>query len=218
MFTGLVQQCGTFVGRTGTGDSATIEIACAPWDGDSFVKGESIAVQGACLTVVNFSAHGFTADVLIETLNCTNLGQLRRGDAVNLERALRVTDRLGGHWVSGHVDGLGEIVSITHEGRDYRVRVRCRPDEMRYIVRKGSIALDGISLTISAVPTPDCFEVCIIPTTWAETSLRTRKAGDWVNLETDVMARYLEKWACGATQSNAVGGVTMDQLARAGFV
>lgn len=215
MFTGLVQKKGVFVKLAGDGGAAVAEIACEPWEDDPLVKGESVAVQGACLTVVGISSDGFTADVLEETLACTNLRRLRRGDPVNLERALRLSDRLGGHIVAGHVDGTGEIVAIARRGRDYAVRIRCRPEEVRYIVRKGSVAIDGISLTVSDVPAADAFEVCIIPTTWQETSLGARSVGDAVNLETDILARYLEKLAAGGPSAGS--GLTLDKLLGAGF-
>ncbi|MGI5868632.1 MAG: riboflavin synthase [Kiritimatiellia bacterium] len=215
MFTGLVQKKGAFVKLAGDTGAAVLEIACEPWDDDPLIKGESVAVQGACLTVVGISSNGFSVDVLKETLDCTNLGRLRRGDPVNLERALRLTDRLGGHVVSGHIDGTGEILAITRQGRDHLVRIRCRPEEARYIVRKGSIAVDGISLTVSAVPAADAFEVCIIPTTWQETSLGARSVGDIVNLETDILARYLEKLA--ASEQATGSSLTLDKLLAAGF-
>ena len=215
MFTGLVQKKGVFVKLAGDGGAAVAEIACEPWKDDPLVKGESVAVQGACLTVVGISSYSFTADVLEETLACTNLRRLRRGAPVNLERALRLSDRLGGHIVAGHVDGTGEIVAIARRGRDYAVRIRCRPEEARYIVRKGSVAIDGISLTVSDVPAADAFEVCIIPTTWQETSLGARSVGDAVNLETDILARYLEKLAAGGPSAGS--GLTLDKLLGAGF-
>ena len=212
MFTGLVQKKGVFVTLAGDGGAAVAEIACEPWEDDPLVKGES-GRAGRVPTVVGISSDGFTADVLEETLACTNLRRLRRGDPVNLERALRLSDRLGGHIVAGHVDGTGEIVAIARRGRDYAVRIRCRPEEARYIVRKGSVAIDGISLTVSDVPAADAFEVCIIPTTWQETSLGARSVGDAVNLETD-MARYLSE-----AHGRWVGGfrLTLDKLLGAGF-
>ena len=215
MFTGLVQKKGVFVGLLGGGSAAVAVIECAPWAGEPLVKGESVAVQGACLTVVGVLPGGFTADVLAETLACTTLGRLRQGDPVNLERALRLSDRLGGHLVAGHVDGTGEILSIARRGRDYALRIRCRSEEARYLVRKGSVAIDGVSLTVSAVPAADVFEVCIIPTTWHETSLGARAVGDGVNVETDILARYLEKLA--AVGGNAPAGLTLETLVGAGF-
>lgn len=216
MFTGLVQKKGIFEGISGDSGASVIKIRCAPWPGDPLVKGESVAVQGACLTVVSPSEEGFTADVLAETLRCTGLGSLRKGDAVNLERALRPIDRLGGHIVTGHIDDTGTIRSIVRTGRDYVLRVACKKEEAPYIARKGSIAIDGVSLTISAVPSPKLFEVSIIPTTWEETSLGGRAVGDVVNLEVDVIARYVERLARGEGNEGAEK-LTFDSLLGAGF-
>ena len=217
MFTGLVQKRGTFVKRSGGVGAAVVEIACSPWEDGPLVLGESVAVQGACLTVAAVSAGGFAADVLDETLACTNLRDLRPGAPVNLERALKLSDRLGGHVVAGHVDGTGEILAIERRGRDCCLRIRCRPEEARYIVRKGSVAVDGISLTVSAVPADDVFEVCIIPTTWRETSLGVRAAGDRVNVETDILAHYLERLAAPGAPGATGVGLSMDTLLGAGF-
>lgn len=216
MFTGLVQKKGIFEGFSGASSASVIKINCTPWPGDPLIKGESVAVQGACLTVVSPSEEGFTADVLAETLRCTGLGSLRKGDAVNLERALRPIDRLGGHIVTGHIDGTGTIRSIVRAGRDYVLRIACKKEEAPYIARKGSIAVDGVSLTISVVPSPELFEVSIIPTTWEETSLGVRAVGDLVNLEVDVIARYVERLARVGVDG---GGkkLTFDLLLGAGF-
>jgi len=215
MFTGLVQKKGVFRGlRRGDG-GAVMEIGCAPWEHDPLVLGESVAVQGACLTVVGASPTGFTADVLQETLACTNLGRLKSQAPLNLERALRLSDRLGGHIVSGHVDGVGVIASVAKTGRDYCLRISCRREESRYVVRKGSIAVDGISLTVSAVPTPLEFEVCIIPTTWHETSLGSRVVGDEVNLETDIIGRYVERLS--REGRGAAPSLTLEKLLNSGF-
>jgi len=216
MFTGLVQKKGVFVKLSGGGGATVMEIACSPWDGDPLVKGESVAVQGACLTVVGISERGFTADVLAETLACTTIKNLKKGDPLNLERALRLSDRLGGHIVSGHVDGTGVIKSISKVGRDYCLRLVCCEAEARYIVWKGSVALDGISLTVSAVPSLLEFEVCIIPTTWQETSLGSRSVGDEVNIETDIIGRYVEKLGQGVGAS-APKTLSMEKLMESGF-
>ena len=214
MFTGLIQKKGVFKGMELKNGGASIEIGCTPWEGEPLVAGESVAVQGACLTVVGISSAGFTADVLQETLDCTNLGQLKRGAPLNLERALRLCDRMGGHIVGGHVDGVGRLELVEKTGRDIKLRISCREEEARYIVRKGSVAIDGISLTASAVPGPRLFEVAIIPTTWRETSLGARVAGDTVNIETDVIARYIEKLIGGADGSV---GLTFEKLINSGF-
>jgi len=216
VFTGLVQKKGVFDGISGDSGASVIKIRCTPWPGDPLVKGESVAVQGACLTVVSPSEEGFTADVLAETLRCTGLGSLRKGDAVNLERALRPIDRLGGHIVTGHIDDTGTIRSIIRAGRDYVLRIACKKEEAPYIARKGSIAIDGVSLTISAVPSPELFEVSIIPTTWEETSLGGRAVGDVVNLEVDVIARYVERLARGGADGSG-DTLTFESLLGAGF-
>ena len=215
MFTGLIQKKGIFRGLSRRDGGTVMDIACSLWAGDPLIKGESVAVQGACLTVVDISATGFTADVLDETLACTNFEDLKPGDVLNLERALRLGDRLGGHIVSGHIDGVGLVKSISKVGRDFCVRLSCEAKLARYIVFKGSVALDGISLTVSAVPSPSEFEVSIIPTTWSETSLGSRVVGDSVNLETDIIGRYVER----LTQDDEISGsrLTMDKLVQSGF-
>ena len=214
MFTGLVQKKGKFAGLNHVSGGTSIQILCSAWENEPLVFGESVAVQGACLTVTEVNSDGFFADVLEETLNCTNLGTLKYGDYVNLERALRISDRLGGHIVGGHIDGVGRIIAKEPAGRDFVFRISCDEKEARYIVRKGSVAIDGISLTISAVPAPDVFEVAVIPTTLHETSLGTRAVGDTVNIETDIMARYIEKFMSG---ENYDKNITFEQLAEAGF-
>ncbi len=216
MFTGLIQQKGRFIQLGGAPGASVIEVACAPWPNDPLVPGESVAVQGACLTVVSPLPTGFTADVLAETLRCTTLGRLRQNDPVNLERAVRPMDRLGGHLVTGHVDGTGEIRSITRSGRDYVVQLACGVEEARYLARKGSVALDGVSLTVSAVPAEGVFEVCIIPTTWRETAWSGRAAGDTVNVEVDVIARYVEHLSRSDVE-RARPGLSLDTLMNAGF-
>lgn len=212
MFTGLIQKLGTFAGIRRTDGGAVIDLATDAWE-TPLEKGESVAVQGVCLTVTDIRSDGFSADVLDETLRVTALGTLRPGCRVNLERALRPTDRMGGHIVQGHVDGLAELLSVRPAGRDHCLRFACRAEEFRYIVHKGSVALDGTSLTVSAIPGEGEFEVCLIPTTWRETSLSERVPGDRVNLETDIVGRYVEKFL-GKTAS---GGVTMEMLQNAGF-
>lgn len=214
MFTGLVRQRGAWLGLARSGGGAVARVACGPWEDGPLEPGESVSVQGCCLTVAAVRADGFDADVLDETLRATALGSLRGGAAVNLERALRPSDRLGGHLVQGHVDATARVESVERAGRDWRLRLRCGSAEAKYIVYKGSVALDGVSLTVSAVPAPGLFEVNVIPTTWRETSLSERRPGDPVNLETDVLARYVE-----ALLAAPAGGkpVTMELLRAAGF-
>ena len=204
MFTGLVQQVGRWLGAERRGGGAVARVACAPWPDGPLAPGESVAVQGCCLTVVAATADGFEADLLDETLRVTTLG------------ALRPSDRLGGHIVQGHVDATAEVVSVEPAGRDVRMRLACAGAEARYVVYKGSVALDGVSLTVSAVPAPGLFEVNLIPTTLENTSLRDRRPGDRVNLETDVLGRYVDA-LLAAPAANAAKPVTMDLLRRAGF-
>ena len=217
MFTGLVQQTGRWLGIARRDGGARARISCAPWADGPLALGESVAVQGCCLTVAAVRADGFEADVLDETLRATALGALRAGATANLERALRPSDRLGGHIVQGHVDATAEVLAIEPAGRDRRMLLACGGAEARYVVYKGSVAIDGVSLTVSAVPAEGVFEVNLIPTTWAETSLRERRAGDRVNLETDVLGRYVERLLAAPAARGEGRPVTMELLERAGF-
>ncbi|WP_298330128.1 riboflavin synthase, partial [Haloactinopolyspora sp.] len=160
------------------------------------VHGASIAVDGVCLTVVDVDDDRFTVDVMRETFDRTTLGRREPGDRVNLERAVRASDRLGGHIVQGHVDGVGTVLSRTPGHRWDVVRIEAPPELMRYVAEKGSVAVDGVSLTVSAVAT-DWFEVSLIPTTLELTTLGRRRPGDVVNLEVDVVAKYVERLMAG---------------------
>ena len=177
---------------------------------------QSIAHNGVCLTVVDITEDTYTVTAMKETLDRSNLGLLREGDLVNLERSMKPDALLDGHIVQGHVDATAEVVSVEPAGRDVRMRLACAGAEARYVVYKGSVALDGVSLTVSAVPAPGLFEVNLIPTTLAATSLRDRRPGDRVNLETDVLGRYVDA-LLAAPAANAAKPVTMDLLRRAGF-
>jgi riboflavin synthase len=192
MFTGLVEALGTVrrVDSEGAGRHLVIaERALAP----QLTLGESVAVNGCCLTVVERDAESFRFQVGPETLQRTNLGQLAAGDAVNLERSLRLGDRLGGHLVQGHIDGLGTIVSRQRDGDWETVWFRCAPELAAQMVPKGSVAVDGVSLTVVAV-TADGFSVMLIPHTLAATTLGRKDAGATVNLESDMLAKYV--WKC----------------------
>jgi len=212
MFTGLIEAVGTLRAMNRHDGGATLTVACPPWK-TPLVPGESIAVQGACLTVTGFDASTFHADVLDETLRRTNLSGKRSGQALNLERALRLGDRLGGHMVSGHVDTVGTLESIRTEGRDRVLRIRCGREAAAEVVGKGSVALDGISLTVSTV-SDDAFEVCVIPWTWGHTSLQERSPGDTINVETDMIGKYIRRHLM---MQSAGGGVDHDMLTAAGF-
>jgi riboflavin synthase len=168
----------------------------APLEGLSL--GESVSVSGACLTVVEFRAGGFDADVTVETLERTTLGRLVPGDAVNLERALRTGDRLGGHFVSGHVDGVAEVRGIERAGEALDVSVGAERALLRYVATKGSVALDGVSLTVNAVSN-DAFSIMLIPHTLLVTTLGSMKPGRLLNLEVDLVARYVARLLEGAS-------------------
>ncbi|QGN49329.1 riboflavin synthase [Micromonospora sp. WMMD558] len=192
MFTGIVEELGEVVRVTETaGDSALVAIR-GPLVTSDARHGDSIAVNGVCLTVVDVADGTFTADVMGETLRRSALGALRPGDPVNLERAAALGSRLGGHLVQGHVDGVGEVVSREPADQWETVRFRLPAALARYVVEKGSITVDGVSLTVAGVGT-DWFSVGLIPTTLKLTTLGTRGVGDPVNLEVDVLAKYVER-------------------------
>ena len=191
MFTGIVEELGSIVAVEPEGEGVRLSVHGALVTEDAH-HGDSIAVNGVCLTVVTNEDGVFTADVMRETLDRSSLGRLTAGSAVNLERAVRASDRLGGHIVQGHVDGVGTIEHIAPGDRWTVVRVALPPDLSRYVVEKGSITVDGISLTVSAV-TADHFEVSLIPTTLGLTTLGVKRVGEPVNLEVDIVAKYVEK-------------------------
>ncbi|NII12056.1 riboflavin synthase [Oleiagrimonas sp. C23AA] len=192
MFTGIIQSVGRIRSLERRGGDVRLSIDTADLDLSDVKLGDSIAVSGCCLTAVAIDAQGFAADVSNETLSLTSLGGLASGDAVNLEKALRLSDRLGGHLVSGHVDGLGKVVSISADARSQRWTFQV-PDELaRYIAHKGSICIDGTSLTVNEVE-GSRFGVNLIPHTVAHTTFADRRPGDAVNLEVDVVARYIER-------------------------
>jgi len=194
MFTGIVQELGEVAAITRLGDGARLTIR-GSWQDAGL--GESIAVNGVCLTVTEILDGTFTADVMGETLDRSGLGQLTEGAPVNLERSVRLADRLGGHLVQGHVDATGTIISRAPAEHWDQVRVSLPGQISRYVVEKGSIAVDGISLTVSALGPPEdheaWFEVCLIPETLKRTTFGTKEPGDIVNLEVDVIAKYVER-------------------------
>ncbi|WP_018789453.1 riboflavin synthase [Salinispora arenicola] len=192
MFTGIVEELGEVVQVTQTAeDSALVAIRGSVVAADAR-HGDSIAVNGVCLTVVDLADGAFTADVMGETLRRSALGGLRPGDRVNLERAATLGSRLGGHLVQGHVDGIGEVLAREPAARWETVRFRLPTDLARYVVTKGSITVDGVSLTVAGVGS-DWFEVGLIPTTLGLTTLGSRGVGDAVNVEVDVLAKYVER-------------------------
>jgi riboflavin synthase len=191
MFTGIVEELGEVVALDHQADSARLTVRAPGVTADA-VTGASMAVNGVCLTVVDLATGVFTADVMRETLSRSSLGELTVGSRVNLERAVRASDRLGGHIVQGHVDGVGTVID-RRVGDGWETMRISLPDELsRYVVEKGSIAIDGVSLTVSAVA-DGWFEVSLIPTTLALTTLGRHGVGEPVNVEVDVIAKYVER-------------------------
>ena len=212
MFTGIIQAVGSLRRREPRGGDVRLAIDTDSLDLADVALGDSIAVSGVCLTVDSLEERGFAADVSNETLSLTTLGGLVSGDAVNLEKALRLADRLGGHLVSGHVDGLGRIISITPDARSQRWTFEVPPALARYIVAKGSICIDGTSLTVNEI-NGQRFGVNLIPHTVEHTAFRHRRPGDAVNIEVDLVARYIERLVGG----QGGGGISAEFLQRHGF-
>jgi riboflavin synthase len=192
MFTGLVEGVGSLAARDTRGGDARLRIAAGTLPFDGVRLGESIAVNGVCLTVAAFDGDGFEADASNETLALTTLGALPVGAALNLERAMRPDDRLGGHLVSGHVDGVGRVLRIEPDARAQRWAFAAPRPLLRYIAQKGSVCVDGVSLTVNAVDAAG-FEVALVPHTVAHTAFAGTAVGDAVNLEVDLVARYVER-------------------------
>lgn len=210
MFTGIIEEVGR-VARIGGG---SLVIDCQKVLEDVHL-GDSIAVNGVCLTVTHFDRSSFTADVMPETVRRTSLAELKKGSPVNLERALTLASRLGGHIVSGHIDGTGEIVKFADEGNAILMTVSAESGLLRYIVEKGSVALDGISLTVASVTNHD-FTVSLIPHTREVTNLGSKKLGSPINIETDVLGKYVEKML-GGSKAPAKSTMTLDFLRENGF-
>jgi len=191
MFTGIIEELGEVIAWQSTADAARLTVR-APLAVSDAAHGDSISVSGVCLTVVEQGDDWFTADVMAETIAMSTLSTVSAGQRVNIERAAQVGDRLGGHIVQGHIDGTSQVLSLT-DGTAWRVvRLSLSPDVAPLVARKGSIAVDGVSLTVSAVGT-DWFEVSLIPETLTATTLGGRSVGDRVNIETDILARHVER-------------------------
>ena len=214
MFTGIVEELGT-VRRVLPGARAGKIVIGAHKVLEDVHIGDSIAVNGVCLTVVSASADEFTADVMPETLRKSGLGTLKAGDPVDLERAMAADGRFGGHIVSGHIDGVGRIVETRPEENAVIVTISAPPEILALIVEKGSIAIDGISLTVASL-TRTTFSVSLIPHTAAQTVLLKKRAGDVVNLENDIVGKYVQKLLAGATGSRP-SGLTLEYLQANGF-
>lgn len=218
MFTGIIEAIGKVSAIENKGQDRRLHVATGKLDICSVSLGDSIAVNGVCLTAVSFPGNGFVADVSAETLSHTTLGAFNAGDKVNLERALTPTSRLGGHLVSGHVDGVGEVMSVTADGRSVRISIKAPSALARYIAQKGSICVDGISLTVNAI-NGAVFELNIVPHTAQETTIVSYRPGTLVNLEVDIIARYLERLLLGDKAAESLSsGISVEFLAQHGFV
>jgi len=225
MFTGIIETVGKVANIERQGESVRLTVAAGPIAEDVRI-GDSVCINGVCLTATSTQAPQMTFEAVYETMRKTSLGSLQIGDGVNLERSLPANGRLGGHIVQGHVDGAGRIASIRPVGNSWFVYIDAAPELMRYIVTKGSVAIDGISLTV-ADSADRTFSLSIIPHTWDNTTLRDKRAGDPINIECDIIGKYVEKmlggYIAGGGEPAGRGGssdrgVTMDLLARSGYV
>ena len=217
MFTGIIQALGQIRGMLPQGGDLRMIVAAGKLDLGDVQLGDSIAVSGTCLTVVELQRDAFAVDVSRETLDKTLLGHLRPGSPVNLEKALRLADRLGGHLVAGHVDGVGHIRDVSASGRSQVFAITAPSDLLRYMAAKGSICVDGISLTINALH-GDLFMLNIIPHTLTQTTAAQWRSGQAVNLEVDLVARYVERWVATDPGSGLKSEITGDSLAAKGFL
>ena len=216
MFTGLIEAVGTVRSFRQQGGSTQLQITSS-LVGDELQLGESIAVNGACLTVVGWDKGSFTVDISPETLSCTTLGGVQINQPVNLERALRLSDRLGGHLVSGHIDCIATVKRRYRDQNAVRFEFTVPDDVTRYIVEKGSIAIDGISLTVNKAE-GDTFSVAVIPHSLEKTTLIDCHEGTKVNIETDLLGRYVERLLQKKGETAVGGGVDLDFLAKNGFL
>jgi riboflavin synthase len=215
MFTGIIEEVGTIQSVQEGPDQASLLISAAQISG-GLALGDSVAVNGACLTVVHYSNENFLCELSLETLRLTTLARIRIGSPVNLERSLTLNSRLGGHLVQGHVDGLGEMAAAIPTGNGFEMSFTYPPELERYLVRKGSIAVDGISLTIASLQ-KNTFAVAVIPHTVATTNLKYLKIGDAVNLETDIIGRYLERFAQLGLTRTENSKLTLEYFTEQGF-
>lgn len=213
MFTGLIEDTGRVAGFRRQGEAGVLVIETALPTADIAI-GDSVAVNGACLTVTEKGSTSLTFDVSPESMSRTTIGSVRNGNRVNLERALRLGDRLGGHIVSGHIDCVGQLSRSEERSGNHQLHFTLPPEHGRYLVEKGSVTIDGISLTVNAV-TRDGFSVNIIPHTFAKTTLSLLKAGDRVNIETDIIGKYVERLTA---PWKTEGGLSMKTLAENGFL
>ena len=216
MFTGLVEDCGSVKSLTRTQTEARLTVATNLPTAELAI-GDSVSVNGACLTVVSKDDSGFTVDMSPETFERTTFKALANGSRVNLERALRVGDRLGGHIVTGHIDAVGSIVSVEKQQNAVIIKISVPTECARYLVSKGSVAIDGISLTVNEVMS-DCFSVSIIPHTLGVTTLADCKKGAPVNIETDILGKYVERLLGAIRDDKKTSPITSEFLAKHGFM
>lgn len=216
MFTGIIEELGKIesLDKAVSGARLLISAQTVVYETNS---GDSISVNGVCLTALNITPGSFSADVSQETLNRSTLGGLKQGSIVNLERAVTPSTRLGGHIVQGHVDGKGTYISAIQSGDFWTVRIGFPVEMARYFVYKGSVAVEGISLTIANLA-DDYFEIAIIPKTWELTNLSSLKPGDEVNLEADVIAKYVERIMLFGDDAKKTSNITMEKLAKLGYI
>lgn len=217
MFTGIIEAVGTLAELRRQGEDMVLTVQAPTLDFSDVKLGDSIATNGVCLTVIGLGDLRYSADVSLETLSCTGFATAKVGDPVNLEKALMPSSRLGGHLVSGHVDGVGEVKSKSSSGRAIEYWIKAPGSLSRYIAEKGSIAVDGISLTVNAVQ-GDLFRLTIVPHTAQETTIARWKPGHSVNLEVDQIARYLERLMQGKAHDSSSSTLTLEKLAQSGFL
>ena len=216
MFTGIIEAIGKVKRIEPVGGDMRLTVNVEALDMSDVKLGDSIAVNGVCLTAVKFDQKSFVADVSNESISLTSLKNLKAGSLVNLEKALLPTTRLGGHLVSGHVDGLGQVINIVDDGRSIRYTIQVPAELKRYIAVKGSICIDGTSLTVNAV-NDDCFDINIVPHTQERTIIQGYKPGTEVNLEVDLVARYLESLLLHSSDEKKED-LSLDLLSKAGFI
>ncbi|MDP2574085.1 riboflavin synthase [Vibrio penaeicida] len=221
MFTGIIEAVGTLTAITPKGEDVSVTVDASKLDMSDVHLGDSIATNGVCLTVIEFNDHSYTADLSLETLNKTGFTQYQVGDKVNLEKAMLPTTRFGGHIVSGHVDGVGEIVERNQVGRSVEFWAQMPQEIGKYVAEKGSVTVDGISLTVNALR-KNAFKLTIVPHTSSETTINDFQVGRKVNLEVDVLARYMERLLQGSAQNGSShetpeSSMTMEFLQQNGF-
>ncbi len=217
MFTGIVESVGKINSLTRLGEDFRVEVKSDELDLSDVNLGDSIATNGVCLTVISKSNNTFSADVSVETIQHTGFKHYQSGQVVNLEKAMLPTTRFGGHIVSGHVDAIGYIASINNNGRAKDIWISLPTELAKYVVKKGSITIDGISLTVNDVTDGQC-KLTIVPHTLGQTTLSNAAVGDAVNVEIDIIARYVERLLGSKQAADSPNGVDMSLLARSGFL